>query len=322
MSLVYDGLKNSAELNGEANPSQYALDNIFSGRGIAPLYNMWNVADGNGLIDPSTGLVKNNVTRKFTPTNWADVGYITGIRKEINFKTSGGTDKTKHYFSLGYLTDEGYIKNSQYDRYSTRLNLTTKPVDRVKINTNLDYSYSENNDATGYGGGNVTYMLDYTPTIYPLYLRDTNGNIVNNPNTNLPFYDFGDNSAGNARDFSATYNGVGEAIYNVNRSKRHSVNANINFVVDIYEGLTFESTFGINMYSSNSDVVRNSIQGSAGVALGGTLYKSNTTYLSQNFNQILRYKTVFGEGHNFDILLAHESFQDTFENFDLSKNIA
>jgi len=319
MSLVYDGLKNSAELNGEANPSQYALDNIFSGRGIAPLYNMWNVADGNGLIDPSTGLVKNNVTRKFTPTNWADVGYITGIRKEMNFKTSGGTDKTKHYFSLGYLTDEGYIKNSQYDRYSTRLNLTTKPVDRVKINTNLDYSYSENNDATGYGGGNVTYMLDYTPTIYPLYLRDTNGNIVNNPNTNLPFYDFGDNSAGNARDFSATYNGVGEAIYNVNRSKRHSVNANINFVVDIYEGLTFESTFGINMYSSNSDVVRNSIQGSAGVALGGTLYKSNTTYLSQNFNQILRYKTVFGEGHNFDILLAHESFQDTFENFDLSK---
>ncbi|WKD84901.1 TonB-dependent receptor SusC [Polaribacter huanghezhanensis] len=319
MSLVYDGLKNAAELNGQANPSQYALDNLFSGRGVAPLYNMWNVADGNGLIDPNTGLVKSNVTRKYTPTNWADAGYVTGIRKEMNFKTSGGDDKTRHYFSLGYLTDEGYIQKSQYDRYSTRLNVTTKPTDRVKINTNLDYSYSENNDATGYGGGNVTYMLDYTPTIYPLYLRDTNGSIVLNPNTNKPFYDFGDNSAGNARDFSATYNGVGESIYNVNRSKRHSVNANVNFVVDILEGLTFETTYGVNLYSSNLDRVRNSIQGSAGVALGGTLYKSNSTYLSQNFNQIFRYKTKFGEDHNFDVLLAHESFEDTNEYFDLNK---
>ena len=65
MSLVYDGLKNSAELNGEADPSQFALDNLFSGRGVAPLYNMWNVADGNELIDPTTGLVRSGVTRKY-----------------------------------------------------------------------------------------------------------------------------------------------------------------------------------------------------------------------------------------------------------------
>jgi TonB-linked SusC/RagA family outer membrane protein len=319
MSLVYDGLKNSAELNGEADPSQFALDNLFSGRGVAPLYNMWNVADGNELIDPTTGLVRSGVTRKYTPTNWADAGYRAGLRNEMNFKTSGGNEITKHYFSLGYLEDEGFIRESQYDRYSARMNVTTKPIDKVKISTNLDYSYSEYNDATGYGGGNVTYMLDYVPTIYPLYLRDTNGDIVLNANTNDPMYDFGDNSAGNARDFSATYNGIGEAIYNVNRTKRHSINGNVNFVVDILEGLTFESTYGVNIYSSNLDQVRNSLQGSAGVALGGTLFKSNSTYTSQNFNQILRYRTVFGQDHNFDVLLAHESFSDTFEDFDLSK---
>jgi len=253
MELVYAGLRNTADFAGESNPSQFALDNLFSDRGVAPLYNMWNVADGNGLIDPSTGKVISGVTRKYTPTDWADAGYRDGVRNEMNFKTSGGTDKTKHYFSLGYLSDEGFIAESQYDRYSTRLNVTANPVDRVKISTNLDYSYSEYNDATGYGGGNVTYMLDFTPTIYPLYLRDTDGNIVTNPNTNEPFYDFGDNIAGNARDFSATYNGVGEAIYNINRTKRHSVNGNINAAVEIMEGLTFETTYGMNFYSSNLD---------------------------------------------------------------------
>ena len=319
MELVYAGLKNTAEFSGNNNPSQFALDNLFSDRGVAPLYNMWNVADGNGLIDPSTGKVISGVTRKYTPTDWADAGYRDGVRNEMNFKTSGGTDKTKHYFSLGYLSDEGFIAESQYDRYSTRLNVTANPVDRVKISTNLDYSYSEYNDATGYGGGNVTYMLDFTPTIYPLYLRDTDGNIVMNPNTNEPFYDFGDNIAGNARDFSATYNGVGEAIYNINRTKRHSVNGNINAAVEIMEGLTFETTYGMNFYSSNLDQTRNSIQGSAGVALGGTLYKANTTYVSQNFNQILRYKTKFGEDHNFNMLVAHESFADRSEYFDMNR---
>lgn len=319
MELVYAGLKNTADFAGNNNPSQFALDNLFSDRGVAPLYNMWNVADGNGLIDPSTGRVISGVTRKYTPTDWADAGYRDGVRNEMNFKTSGGTDKTKHYFSLGYLSDEGFIQESQYDRYSTRLNVTANPVDRVKISTNLDYSYSEYNDATGYGGGNVTYMLDFTPTIYPLYLRDTDGNIVTNPNTNEPFYDFGDNIAGNARDFSATYNGVGEAIYNINRTKRHSVNGNINAAVEIMEGLTFETTYGMNFYSSNLDNTRNSIQGSAGVALGGTLYKANTTYVSQNFNQILRYKTKFGEDHNFDMLVAHESFADRSEYFDMNR---
>ena len=319
MELVYAGLKNTAEFAGNNDPSQFALNNLFSDRGVAPLYNMWNVADGNGLIDPSTGRVISGVTRKYTPTDWADAGYRDGVRNEMNFKTSGGTDKTKHYFSLGYLSDEGFISESQYDRYSTRLNVTSNPVDRVKISTNLDYSYSEYNDATGYGGGNVTYMLDFTPTIYPLYLRDTDGNIVTNPNTNEPFYDFGDNTAGNARDFSATYNGVGEAIYNINRTKRHSVNGNINAAVEIMKGLTFETTYGMNFYSSNLDRTRNSIQGSAGVALGGTLYKANTTYVSQNFNQILRYKTKFGEDHNFNMLVAHESFADRDEYFDMNR---
>jgi TonB-linked SusC/RagA family outer membrane protein len=319
MELVYAGLKNTAEFSGESNPSQFALDNLFSDRGIAPLYNMWNVADGNGLIDPATGLAISGVSRKYTPTKWGDEGYRDGFRNEMNFKTSGGTDKTKHYFSLGYLSDEGYIAESKYDRYSSRLNVTSNPIDRVKISTNLDYSYSEYNDATGYGGGNVTYMLDFTPTIYPLYLRDTDGGIVTNPNTGDPFYDFGDNIAGNARGFSPTYNGVGEAIYNINRTKRHSVNANIKFEVEILEELTFETTYGMNYYTSNLDQTRNSIQGSAGVALGGTLYKSNRTYVAQNFNQILRYKPKLGEDHNLDMLVAHESTVDYDEYFDLSK---
>ncbi len=320
IGLVYNALKNTAEFEGAADPAQVGLSRLFDGnKGIAPLYNMWNVASASDLIDVSTGAVKSGVTRKYSPTNWADHGYQTGIRQEYNFKIAGGSEKTKHFFSLGYLDDKGYINNSQYDRYSARLNLSTKATDWLKASTNIGYAHSINNDATGYGGGVVTYMLDYTPTIYPLFLRDTDGNIVNNENLNAPFYDFGDNIAGNARDFSPTYNGVGESIYNINRTKSNSVNANVNFVADLYEGLTFETSYGVNLYDSKLGTTRNSIQGSAGASIGGTLFIRNTSYLSQNFNQILRYKKEIGDRHNLEALIAHESNEDSFTFDNLSK---
>jgi TonB-linked SusC/RagA family outer membrane protein len=320
IGLVYNQLKNTAEFNGSSNPTQDALDQLFDGnRGIAPLYNMWNVTNTSDLIDVSTGMVKSGVTRKFSPNDWADLGYRNGIRQEYNFKIAGGNEKTTHYFSLGYLNDEGYIRESQYDRYSTRLNLSTKATNWLKASTNISYAYSENNDATGYGGGVVTYMLDYTPTIYSLFLRDTAGNIVYNENTGQPLYDFADNVAGNSRGFSATYNGVGEAIYNIDKTTTSSLNANINLVADLFEGLTFETSYGINSSDSNLGRTRNSLQGSSGVALGGTLFLQQSRIIGQNFNQILRYKKHFGDNHNMNAFIAHETNEYSNSFYDLSR---
>ena len=321
ISLVYNKLKNTAELDPAiADPTQHALSVLFdsSSGGIAPLYNMWNVADGSELIDINTGKVRNGVTRKFSPVDWADHGYQTGIRQDINLKIGGGSEKTNHFFSIGYLDDKGYINNSQYNRYSARINLDSKPTKWLKASTNLGYVHSINDDATGYGGGVVTYMLDYTPTIYPLFLRDQEGNIVMNDNTGSPFYDFGDNTSGNARSFSATYNGVGESIYNINRITSNSVNGNVNFVIDLFEGLTFETSYGLNLNDSNLGRTRNSIQGSSGVAVGGSLLLRNSTYIAQNFNQIVRFKKGFGN-HNIEAIVAHETNEDSFTFSDINK---
>jgi TonB-linked SusC/RagA family outer membrane protein len=320
IGIAYNQLKNSAEKTGAANPAQTALARLFDGnRGFAPLYNMWNITNNSDLIDVTTGKVKSGVARKYTPSNWGDFGYQRGVRNEMNFKIAGGDDKTKHYFSLGYLDDKGYISNSQYNRYSTRLNLSTKATDWLKASTNISYAYSKNDDATGYGGGVVTYMLDYTPTIFPLFLRDTAGKIVTNKDTGLPYYDFGDNTAGNARDFSPTYNGVGEAIYNINRTTTNSFNANLNLVADLYEGLTFETSYGLNNSDSNLGRTRNSLQGSSGVALGGTLFIQQRRILGQNFNQILRYKRGFGDKHSMEAFIAHETNQYSSSFYNLNR---
>jgi TonB-linked SusC/RagA family outer membrane protein len=323
IEIEYEKLKNMYIFQGypEATATQWGADDLFVPRygGIAPYYNMWNVANGAELIDTATGKVRAGVTRRYSPTDWAKAGYRDGIRNEINFKISGGNDTTKHYFSLGYLDDEGYINNSQYNRYSTRLNVSTKATKWLKANANLSYAHGVNNDATGYGGGVVTYMLDYTPTIYDIYMRDADGAIVYNENTGDPLYDFGDGSAGNTREFSATYNGVGESIYNIDRTVRNTLNANLSLVADITDGLTFETTYGLNSVDSNFGNTRNSLQGSAGVAAGGTLVLQNTRVMNQNFNQIFRYKKSFGDKHNAEAFVAHETNEYSNRFFTVNK---
>ena len=70
ISLAWSALYHQGLANGNANPSQYANNNLFGNNGIDPRYNMWN-STGANLIDPATGQVREGVTRKYTPENWA-----------------------------------------------------------------------------------------------------------------------------------------------------------------------------------------------------------------------------------------------------------
>lgn len=70
--LTWEGLRGYGEVNkgyDRATAATWASQQLFGGQnGIAPIYNMWN-ADGDKLIDPSTGRFYSGITRKYTPEN-------------------------------------------------------------------------------------------------------------------------------------------------------------------------------------------------------------------------------------------------------------
>ncbi len=57
---------------------------MFSGSGISPNNNMWNVTSGSDLIDPTTKTVKPGVTRKLNPERWQDYAFQPAARSEVN----------------------------------------------------------------------------------------------------------------------------------------------------------------------------------------------------------------------------------------------
>ena len=231
----------------------YANDNLFGSRGINPKYNLWNITSVADLIDPITGKVRSNVTRKYSPENWQDYGFQTSIRTEANLKMSGGNDKTKYFSSFGYLDDIGYIINSKYKRVTTRLNITHKPKEWLTASTSIGYSVGEttNNGQTN-DSGSIFWFVDNIPSIYPLFERDAAGELI-------PDIVYGGNvfDYGVGRGFGALTNSIGDATNNLRGNKRHSLNGNFSFNVKFNDNLSFETKYGLQYYNQISNTYNN-----------------------------------------------------------------
>ncbi len=301
IALSWEAMYNRGQASGDPNPAAYANTNLFSGSGIDPKYNMWNVANVSELIDPLTGLVRDGVTRKYDPEYWGDYGFQSSQRDEANVTISGGSDKTKYFSSFGYLNDVGYIINSDYKRYSTRLNVTHEVKPWLTGSANLGYSLSETmNNGQASNSNSIFWFVDNLPPIFPLFLRDETGAIIEDPIYGGNQYDYGV-----GRAFGALTNSIADATFNSNKTKRHELNGNFAFNVKFTEYLTFETRFGMQYYNNRYVNLNNPFYGSA-AGQGGSVYKSDSELLSYNLLNLLRFNKSFGN-HSFEVLAAHES---------------
>lgn len=280
---------------------KYANKKLFSGISVNPKYNLWNVANGGELIDPATGEVRPGVTRKYNPEDWADYAFQPSMRTEANVRIGGGNDKTTYFGSFGYLNNKGYSINSDFERFSTRLNITHEVKDWLSGSINMGYTLSEsNNNGQAEDSGSVFWFTRNMPSIYPVFLRDADGNRVPDPIYGGYQYDYG-----SGRGFGALTNAIAGAHYNTNNHLRHEMNLSNTFKAQITKGLTLETRFGMQYYNDNHNTLTNQYYGSA-APQGGSIMKEKEQVFSYSFLQLLRYKIDFGK-HNFEAFVAHES---------------
>jgi hypothetical protein len=183
---------------------------------------MWNVANGAELIDPATGLVRSGVTRKYTPQRYEDVAFDSALRTETSLRMGGGNQNTKYFASFGYLDDNGFSINTNYKRYTTRLNLVTDVKPWLKLSSNIGYAYSENL-ANGQiaGAENIFEFADKMAPIFPVFLRDDNGELVPDTFYGGFQYDYGSLSGFRDRPNANGLNPVGSANYDFDGTNRH-----------------------------------------------------------------------------------------------------
>ena len=265
IGYVWEGLYNRGRLDPStpgANAVDYANLSLFgeggsgfrTGAGVG--YNMWNASAANGdLIDPATKFVRSGVNRLFTPESYADLGINPGIRTETNLRASGGSEKSRYSASIGYLNDKGYILNSDFKRYSTRLNLTSDVKDWLKVGVNLGYSYSEStNNGQIAGSENISEQADKMAPIYPVFARyPGTGDLIPDPVYGGSQYDYGSptsdlNNFGfeRARPNANLLNPIGSAVLDLDSRDTHAINGNLSATFKLTSYLSFETKFGGN----------------------------------------------------------------------------
>ena len=109
--------------------------------------------------------------------------YQTGYSYNHNVSVSGGTEKSRTYFSLGDLTNNGVIPTTSYDKTSFRLTNNTKLNNKLNVGATVNYiktdiSSTRQGNATG---GSYTALLSY-PSDVDIF------DYVNPDGSQKPFY--------------------------------------------------------------------------------------------------------------------------------------
>ena len=78
-------------------------------------------------------------------TDWVKAVKQTAVQQQHFVNLSGGGEKANFYISGGYEHDKNSIITQKYDRFTTRMQLDYFVSDRIKVQTNFELTYSNNN---------------------------------------------------------------------------------------------------------------------------------------------------------------------------------
>lgn len=101
-------------------------------------------------------------------TNWLSEILQDGAQQEYNLSASGGNDKSHYAISGNFTNQTGIIKNSGYERFSTRANVGSFVKKWLELGLNLNYTRSNTNFAktNSYDYSIIRSAMLFLPTIY------------------------------------------------------------------------------------------------------------------------------------------------------------
>ena len=321
---AWQGIRNnymftaSPKLSAEA-AAQRAIDEVQKNL----VYNPFNVA--NNQIVGLDGKLNPNAKLLYNDFDWFSPLERTGKRTDAVVSTSGRTDKSDYYISLGYLDDKGYIQKSDFKRFNARLNVNSQVKSWLKTGLNLSGSFSDGNTASDNSTGNnssfsnaFSFARGMGP-IYPVRAYDAAGNPIINATTGEQYYDYGMHPGAINRPQGASpgRSVIYETSLNDNLYRRNLLGARTYAEIKFLKDFTFRPSVSMDIRNNNTNTFWNPTIGD-GSTYAGYGYNSNSTIKSYTFNQILTYKKNIGD-HNISATVGHENYDYNYRTFSASK---
>ena len=145
--------------------------------------NAWIYAGGNAG-DPNSARPSNyqippdflDSPGQFGTTDWQDVAFRSeALSDNVQISVNGGNEKTKFMLSGGYLSQEGLVDRSEYERFSLRSNIKHKIKDNLEVGLNLSLAKIKDRIYGTEGKADVVSLALQSDPIFPVY--NENGNL-------------------------------------------------------------------------------------------------------------------------------------------------
>jgi len=248
---------------------------------------------------------KNNPNSAEYPNfNWLDHVLGKGPIQNHNLSANGGSEKSTHNISFNYLDQNSITKGYLYKRYNGLTDYTTQVHKRVKVGTNVNFSYQDFKAPWLTNDDLLLLAYAAAPTFSP-WLPDGSGR-----------------SAG--RDYMSTggTNRTPEEVYNTGAqlTKNYNVNAQAFVDVDLMTGLKWSSKaaftffnqeykqrqFGSPAYAFHpNDKGEYEQSGNGNPGFVG-LRQSSGRNITKTFYSTLNYVKTLAEDHNISVLGGYE----------------
>ena len=195
-------------------------------------------------------------------TDWFDKTTRTGLIQQYNVSLSNGSERGTSFFSLGYYKNKGIIEQSDFERFSARMNADYKLVrinDRDLLTVGEHFTLNRTNEVQA-PGGFLQNVLQFNPSL-PVYTTDGKyaGPVGGYPDRENPVARL-DRNSDNRYSYWRTF---GDVFLNINPLK--DLNIKTTFGID-YAQLCPEAAAHLHLsyYGRNSGQCHQCRRGQAG----------------------------------------------------------
>ena len=321
-SAIYNAdLKGYAAAGDLTSANAYANKTMLSSSYLG--YQVFTVPNGeqligmDGKLNPNATLGYSDGTYYYKPDNWSDELFENNLRQEYNLSVSGANDKMNYYMSAGYLDDQGIVPNSGFQRYSARLKADYQVKPWLKMSGNISFTHydsREQDTESGTSNANAFYAANIMGAIYPMYIRDAEGNIMID-NRGFQRYDYGSDTNFQRKNVIPNANPLASYMLDLMKYSGDVVSGKWSADIDIWGGIKAKINIGIDANNVRSTDLVNPFYGqfSETSGVGGIVSVSTQRTFSTNQQYLLTYNKTFNHIHNLDVLAGHENYNYKYQ---------
>lgn len=296
----------------------FATQNLYNGKNGGLGYQVYTVPKGENLIgrdfklNPNATLGYSDGKYYYTPDNWYDETFHNSFRQEYNVNVTGSTGKLNYFASAGYLNDGGIVNHSGYQRYTARTNVDYQAKKWLKLITNAGFTHVDRQSPAfdvdqWASSGNLFYITNSIGPIYPLYVRNADGSLMQEAGRRI--YDA--NQTGFSRP-SIVGNAVRDNEYDRKQAYRDIFSGQWAAVVTPIEGLDLEAN--ISATAMNERANNLSSKFGSGMSEDGQAYVRHRRWFTVNQRFTATYDKTFGD-HSINLLAGYEQYKYKFQDF-------